>query len=105
MAAGPGWLIALRVPNLIKHACVAARIGEGKAPGEGNSHSIAKTSNAARLRTFNSEQLDAEQFASCPDPAVERCNRHAESARQFEINDVVSLQVITQAEINDFRRV
>ena len=30
-----------------KHACVAARIGEGKAPGEGNSHSIAKTSNAA----------------------------------------------------------
>jgi hypothetical protein len=31
----------------MKHVCVAARIGEGKAPGEGNSHSIAKTSNAA----------------------------------------------------------
>ena len=35
------------MPNLIKHVCVAARIGEGKAPGEGNSRSIAKTSNAA----------------------------------------------------------
>ena len=31
----------------MKHACVAARIGEGKAPGEGNGCSIAKTSNAA----------------------------------------------------------
>jgi hypothetical protein len=31
----------------MKHVCVAARIGDGKAPGEGNSHSIAKTSNAA----------------------------------------------------------
>ena len=36
-----------RVPNLMKHVCVAARIGEGKASGEGNSRSIAKTSNAA----------------------------------------------------------
>ena len=31
----------------MKRVCVAARIGEGKAPGEGNSRSIAKTSNAA----------------------------------------------------------
>src|ERR1700716_1470171 len=31
----------------MKHVCVAARTGEGKAPGEGNSRSIAKTSNAA----------------------------------------------------------
>ena len=31
----------------MKHVCVAARIGDGKAPGAGNSHSIAKTSNAA----------------------------------------------------------
>ena len=31
----------------MKHVCVAVRIGEGKAPGAGNSHSIAKTSNAA----------------------------------------------------------
>src|SRR4051794_23477171 len=31
----------------MKHVCVASRIGEGKAPGEGNSRSIAKTSNAA----------------------------------------------------------
>src|SRR4051812_26737547 len=30
-----------------KHVCVESRIGEGKAPGEGNSRSIAKTSNAA----------------------------------------------------------
>ena len=39
--------MGLRVSNTVKHVCVAARIGEGKAPGEGNSHSIAKTSNAA----------------------------------------------------------
>jgi len=31
----------------MKHVCVAARIGDGKAPGEGDSRSIAKTSNAA----------------------------------------------------------
>ena len=31
----------------MKHVCVAARIGDGKAPGAGNSHSIAKTSNVA----------------------------------------------------------
>jgi hypothetical protein len=31
----------------MKYVCVAARIGDGKAPGAGNSHSIAKTSNAA----------------------------------------------------------
>jgi len=38
---------ASRAPNIMKHVCVAARIGEGKAPGAGNSYSIAKTSNAA----------------------------------------------------------
>ena len=37
----------LRVPNIVKHVCVAARIGEDKAPGEDNSRSIVKTSNAA----------------------------------------------------------
>src|SRR5215218_7081497 len=37
----------LRVRNIMKHVCVAARMDGGKAPGEGNSHSIAKTSNAA----------------------------------------------------------
>jgi len=39
--------LCYRVPNLMKHVCVAARIGDGKAPGEGNSRSIAKTSNEA----------------------------------------------------------
>src|SRR5678815_5069523 len=34
----------------MKHVCVAARIGDGKAPGEGNSRSIAKTSNAVHRR-------------------------------------------------------
>ncbi len=38
---------SLRVSNMMKHVCVAARIGDGKTPGEGNSHSIAKPSNAA----------------------------------------------------------
>src|SRR5258706_4323936 len=37
----------LRVPNIMKHVCVAARIGDGKATGEANSRSIGKTSNAA----------------------------------------------------------
>ena len=36
----------MRAYNKVKHVCVAARIGEDKAPGEGNSRSIAKTSNA-----------------------------------------------------------
>jgi hypothetical protein len=31
---------------MMKHVCVAARIGEDKAPGEDNSRSIVKTSNA-----------------------------------------------------------
>src|SRR5215207_10047398 len=29
----------MRVRSTVKHVCVAARIGEGKAPGEGNSYS------------------------------------------------------------------
>jgi hypothetical protein len=45
---GPSGLPRLsRVRNTMKHVCVASRIGDGKAPGEGNSRSIAKTSNAA----------------------------------------------------------
>ena len=36
-----------RVPNTMEHVCVAARIGDGKAPGEANTHCIRKTSNAA----------------------------------------------------------
>src|SRR5258705_2622035 len=36
-----------RVPTTMKHVCVAARIGDGKAPGEANTHCIRKTSNAA----------------------------------------------------------
>jgi len=39
--------ILLRVPNTMKHVCVAARIGDGKAPGEANTQCIGKTSNAA----------------------------------------------------------
>ena len=37
----------LRVPNTMKHVCVAARIGDGKAPGEANTQCIRKTSNEA----------------------------------------------------------
>jgi len=40
----------MRASNKVKHVCVAAIIGEGKAPGEGNSRSIAKTSNAVHRR-------------------------------------------------------
>ena len=35
------------MPNIMKHVCVAARIGDGKAPGEANIQYIRKTSNAA----------------------------------------------------------
>src|SRR5258706_10711528 len=31
--------LIVRVSNIMKHVCVAARIGDGKAPGEGNSYS------------------------------------------------------------------
>jgi hypothetical protein len=37
----------LRVPDIIKHVCVAVRIGDGKAPGKANTQCIRKTSNAA----------------------------------------------------------
>jgi len=37
----------MRASNKEKHVCVAARIGEGKAPGEANTLCIGKTSNAA----------------------------------------------------------
>src|SRR3954470_13837623 len=33
------WPERIRVPNTIKHVCVASRIGDGKAPGAGNSYS------------------------------------------------------------------
>src|SRR4249920_1480916 len=36
-----------RVPNLMKRVCVAARIGDGKAPGEANTQCIRETSNEA----------------------------------------------------------
>ena len=35
----------LRVPNIMKHECVAARIGDDKALGAANSRSIGKSSN------------------------------------------------------------
>jgi hypothetical protein len=37
----------IRASNMMKHVCVAARIGDGKAPGEANTLCIGKTSNAA----------------------------------------------------------
>ena len=40
---------------MVKHVCVAARIGEGKAPGEGNGHSIPQR--ATRRRVGRSEQV------------------------------------------------
>src|SRR5258706_10240741 len=38
---------SIRAPNITKHVCVAARIGDGKAPAEANTQCIRKTSNEA----------------------------------------------------------
>src|ERR1022692_3505201 len=43
----PDFLRVAASSNIMKHTCVAARIGDGKALDAGNSHSIAKSSNAA----------------------------------------------------------
>ena len=55
---------------MMKHVCVAARIGEGKAPGEGNSRSIAKTSNAASADSgcnpFGLARVLAHGVVECP---------------------------------------
>jgi hypothetical protein len=63
-----------RVRNIMKHVCVAARIGEGKAPGEGNSRSIAKTSNAAsrggrsRFQALHAWRRPRSATLSAPNP-------------------------------------
>src|SRR3954467_7564837 len=41
---------APRVPNMTKHVCVAGRIGEGKAPGEGNSYSYCQDEQRSHRR-------------------------------------------------------
>ena len=39
-----------RVPNTVKRVCVAARIGEGKAPDEGNSYSYCQDEQRSHRR-------------------------------------------------------
>ena len=62
----------------MKHVCVAARIGEGKAPGEGNSRSIAKTSNAAsrggrsRFQALHAWMRPRSATGSAPNPRDSR---------------------------------
>src|SRR3954467_10179689 len=41
---------APRVPNMTKHVCVAGRIGEGKAPGAGNSYSYCQDEQRSHRR-------------------------------------------------------
>jgi len=67
-----------------------------------------QTTNDAAIGGFGAaklQQLDAEDSAGCPHAAVERCDRNPKPARQLEINDVVSLQVVTHTEIDDVRRI
>ena len=58
----------------MKRVCVAARIGEGKAPGEGNSRSIAKTSNEAsrggrsRFQALHAWMRPRNATGSAPNP-------------------------------------
>jgi len=62
----------------MKRVCVAARIGEGKAPGEGNSRSIAKTSNAAsrggrsRFQALHAWMRPRSATGSAPNPRDSR---------------------------------
>jgi hypothetical protein len=70
----PSATFKLRVHNIMKHVCVAVRIGDGKAPGAGNSHSIAKTSNAAsrggqsRLQAYCAWMRPRSATFSAPNP-------------------------------------
>ena len=66
------------MPNTIKHVCIAASIGEGKAPGEGNSCSITKTSNVAsrggrsRFQALHAWMRPRSATRSAPNPRDSR---------------------------------
>ena len=49
------------------------------------------------------QQFDAKGAAGCSQSAVKRCDRNGKPARKFEINNVVSLKVIAQAEFDHIR--
>ena len=49
------------------------------------------------------QQFDAKRAAGCSHSAVKRCDRNGKPTRKFEINSVVSLKVIAQAEFDHIR--
>ena len=60
----------------MKHACVAARNGEGKAPGEGNSYSYCQ--DEQRSVAWRAEQVPS---VVCLDATPERDRKRTESTR------------------------
>ena len=67
---------APRAPNMVKHVCVAARIGEGKAPGEDNSYSYCQ--DEQRGVAWRAEQVPS---VVCLDATPERDMERTESTR------------------------
>jgi hypothetical protein len=80
-------LCALRVPNIMKHVCVAARIGEGKAPGAGNSYSYCQ--DEQRSVAWRAEQVPS---VVCLDATPQRDTRRTESTRFTRTFTVASPQ-------------
>ena len=76
-----------RVPNMMKHVCVAARIGEGKAPGEGNSSFYCQ--DEQRGVAWRAEQVPS---ASCLDATPQRDEKRTDSTRFSHTSTVASPQ-------------
>ena len=71
----------------MKHVCVAARIGEGKAPGAGNSYSYCQ--DEQRSVACRAEQVPS---AVCLDATPERDRRRTECTRSTRTSAVTSLR-------------
>ncbi len=69
----------------MKHVCVAARIGEGKAPGEGNSHSYCR--DEQRSVAWRAEQVPS---VVCLDATLQRDEKRTESTRSTHTSAVAS---------------
>jgi hypothetical protein len=76
-----------RAPNMMKHACVAARIGDGKAPGEGNSSFYCQ--DEQRGVAWRAEQVPS---AVCLDATPQGDRKRTESTRFSHPSAVASPQ-------------
>ncbi len=77
----------LRARNIMKHVCVAARIGESKAPGAGNSYSYCQ--DEQRSVACRAEQVPS---VVCLDATPERDIRRTDATRPTRTSAVTSPQ-------------